>query len=157
MRNAIHILALVTSLAAAGCGASFELTLPDRFVTLHDDYARGDYELRATTPDGVVVGVQVIDNRDHGTLEFWKEAVTARLRDQQGYALLSEEDVRAASGQDGHLMRFGRDLNGRSYRYTVALFAAPTSPIYVVEAGGREEPYAALETDIEASIRRMRF
>jgi hypothetical protein len=105
----------------------------------------------------VVVGVEVIENAENGTLDFWKEAVLTRLRDQQGYALLSEESVRAANGQEGHLMRFGRDLSGHSYRYTVALFVSPTTAIHLVEAGGREEPYTALEPQIEASIERMRF
>lgn len=156
MRTGILPILILMSLAA-GCGPSFELTLPDRFVRLRDPSALGGYELRATTPDGVVVGVEVIDNAENGTLDFWKEAVLNRLRDQQGYALLSEESVRAANGQQGHLMRFGRDLSGHSYRYTVALFVSESTPIHLVEAGGREEPYVALEPQIEASIERMRF
>jgi hypothetical protein len=153
MRHALPALVL----CLAGCGPGFHLALPDRFVELSPESGRGSYELRATTPDGVIVGVEVIENREHGRLEFWKEAVLRRLRDQQGYALLSEEGIRAASGQEGHLMRFGRDLNGHSYRYTLAIFASESSPIFLVEAGGREETYTPLETDIETSIRRMTF
>jgi len=156
LRSAPIVIAILMSLAA-GCGPSFELTLPERFVRLRHAHQLGGYELRATTPDGVVVGVEVIENAENGTLDFWKEAVLTRLRDQQGYALLSEESVRAANGQEGHLMRFGRDLSGHSYRYTVALFVSPTTAIHLVEAGGREEPYTALEPQIEASIERMRF
>jgi hypothetical protein len=141
----------------AGCGPGFSLSLPDRFVELSEQSNRGQYELRATTPDGVVVGVEVIDNRDRGSLEFYQEAILRRMRDQQGYALLSEEEIHAASGQPGHLMRFGRDLNGRSYRYTLAVFASESSSIYLVEAGGREEQYTALEAQIETSISAMRF
>lgn len=147
---------LLLLFALVGCGPSFELRLPDRFVTLTDSTARSTYEMRATTPDGVVVGLEVIANEVHGTLEFWKEAMIRRLRDQEGYALLSEDEVRAANGQTGHLMRYGRDLNGHAYRYTAVLFVTPDA-IWVVEAGGREEPYTALESEIEQSIRAMRF
>ncbi len=146
----------LAALALAGCGPGFELTLPPRFVTLADSAGRGSYEMRATTPDGVVVGVEVIANEVHGTLEFWQEAMLRRLRDQQGYELLAEEEIRAAHGQNGALMRFGRDLNGHAYRYTTAVFVTP-SAIYLIEAGGREEPYAALEGEIERSIAAMRF
>jgi hypothetical protein len=157
MRRAYGILSVVAVLTSA-CGPGFTLQLPDRFVNLTDDpdHADEQFGLRATTPDGVVVGVQRLDHRVNGTLVFWSEAVTRRLRDGQGYALLSEDDVTAATGEAGHLMRFGRDLDGHAYRYTVALFVTP-SHIFVVEAGGRDEAYTALEAGIEGSIRAMRL
>lgn len=145
-------------LALAGCGPGFTLQLPERFVNLTDDPDLRDerYDMRATTPDGVVVGVQELDHRVNGSLTFWSEAVTNRMRDQQGYALLGEDDLTAASGQPGHIMRFGRDVEGHAYRYTIALFVTE-SHIYVIEAGGRDEAYTALEEDIERSIRAMRL
>jgi len=150
-------LALGTSITA-GCAPAFELTLPPRFVDLSDDreVMHGHFDMRATTPDGVVVGVQALDHRVEGSLTFWSEAVTRGVRDRQGYALLSEDDITASSGVSGHIMRFGRDLDGHAYRYTIALFVTPDH-IFVVEAGGREEPYAALEEGIESSIRAMRL
>jgi len=155
MKRLIPLLAIAL---AAGCGPGFELTLPDRFVDLTDDpdVRRGHFHMRATTPDGVVVGVQELDHRVDGSLVFWSEAVTRRVRDHQGYALLAEEDITSGTGERGHLMRFGRDLEGHAYRYTVALFVTPDR-IVVVEAGGREEPYEALEEGIERSIRAMRL
>jgi hypothetical protein len=153
MRNGFFALAIL----AAGCGPGFAMNLPDRFVELTPENGRGTYELRATTPDGVVVGVEVIENREQGGLAFWKEAILRRLRDQQGYALLSQAGVRAANGQRGHLMRFGRDLNGHAYRYTLAIFASEATPIFLVEAGGREQAFTPLEQQIETSIRRMQF
>ena len=112
--RALHAALAALAILAGGCGPSFTLQLPDRFVNLTDDPEHGDdrFDLRATTPDGVVVGVQALDHHVNGTLVFWSEAVTRRLRDQQGYALLSEDDVTAATGEAGHLMRFGRDLDG---------------------------------------------
>lgn len=144
----------LATLVLAACGPSFQLQLPDRFVVLNE--GRGTYELRATTPDGVVVGVDVIANEVHGNAEFWREALLRQLREQQGYELLGEEPVSAQNGQRGTLMRFGRDLNGHAYRYTVALFVTP-DVIWLVEAGGRQEPYTALEPGIEQSIAAMRF
>lgn len=143
---------------ATGCAPGFQITLPNRFVVLDDEaQSRPDeYRLRATTPDGVVVGVKSLDNRVAGTLEFWSEAVTRRLRDNSGYELLSEEAIRAANGQTGHLMRYGRDLQSHTYRYSVAVFVTE-SHIWVVEAGGREAAYAELESAIESSVNAMVF
>ena len=109
-----------------------------------------------TTPDGVVVGVQSLEHRVDGSLAFWTEAITRRVRDQQGYALVSEEDVRSASGESGHLMRFARDLDGHGYKYSIALFVTPDR-IYLVEAGGRTVAYDALESGIEEAINQMRL
>jgi len=143
---------------AVGCGPTVQLQLPERFVMLTDDanLARGRYEVRATTPDGVVVGVQSLEHRVDGSLAFWTEAITRRVRDQQGYALVSEEDVRSASGESGHLMRFARDLDGHGYKYSIALFVTPDR-IYLVEAGGRTVAYDALESGIEEAINQMRL
>lgn len=152
----LHALALLVLLTSA-CGPSVQLNLPERFVTLAEDpVGQERYALRATTPDGVVVGVQALEHRVDGSLAFWQEALTRRVRDQQGYALLSDASIEAGSGEVGHLLRFGRDLDGHTYRYTIAVFVTP-SRIYLVEAGGREEAYAALEPGIESSIAAMHF
>ncbi|MEM1414054.1 MAG: hypothetical protein AAGH15_04105 [Myxococcota bacterium] len=143
---------ILALLLAAACAPSFSLPLPERFVALEDqDDARPPYRMRATTPDGVVLGVRTLDNGVEGSVTFWAEAVTRRLRDQLAYALLADEEVRAKSGEAGRLLRFGRDLEGHTYRYLVALYVAGDT-LFLVEAGGREEPYAALEEAIEAAI-----
>jgi len=149
--------ALLLSFASA-CGPSVGLTLPERFVTLTDDadVDRGRYEVRATTPDGVVVGVMSLEHKVDGSLAFWTEAITRRVRDQQGYALVSEADMTAGAGEAGHIMRFARDLDGHAYRYSIALFVTPDR-IYVVEAGGRSAAYAELEEGIEGAIDQMRL
>lgn len=148
------VLAVLTSLMAlSGCGASFELTPPDSFVRLEDDQQEVDgYELRAVSNDGVVIAMQVIEHRVTGTLTFWSEAVLRRLRDQAGYALLSADDVQAASGQPGRILRLGRDLNGRVYRYTVVVYVTDAS-IFIAEAGGPEEAFVAVESDVETALR----
>ena len=141
-----------------GCAPSYLIPLPDRFATLREDRVgeRNGYRFRATTPDGVVVAVKHLDREADGALEFWSEAVSSQLREGHGYALLGDEDIAVASGETGHLMRFGRDLEGHTYRFTVVVFVFEDH-LVLVEAGGREVPYGVLESDIEASIRRMRF
>ncbi len=155
-RSAIFT-ALVLSLASA-CGPTVSISLPERFVTLTDssEVDHGRYELRATTPDGVVVGVTSLEHHVDGSLVFWSEAVTRRIRDQQGYALVSEGDISAGTGEAGHLMRFARDLDGHSYKYSIALFVTPDR-IYIVEAGGRTTAYDELEEGIEEAIAGMRL
>lgn len=145
-------------LLLAGCAPSFEMQLSDRFVVLGDDAARhsSGYVQRATTVDGVVIGLRALEHRVRGPLPFWSEAVLRRMRDGEGYALLSRDDVQAANGQRGTLLRFGRDLNGRPYRYTVAVFVTD-SRLWIVDAGGREEAFVSAESEIERSIQAVRF
>lgn len=153
----VRLLALTWSIALAGCGASFELTLPDSFVRLEDEQQAADgYELRAVSNDGVVIAMQVIEHRVEGTLTFWSEAVLRRLRDQAGYALLSADDVQAASGQPGRILRLGRDLNGHVYRYTVVVYVTAAS-IFIAEAGGPEAAFVAVEADVETALRNVRL
>ncbi len=151
----MRALLLFTLLGA--CAPSFTLPLPERFVALEDqDRNEPPYRLRATTPDGVVLSVRTLDNDVDGSPAFGTEAVTRRVRDQLGYVLLAEEELTAASGQPGTLLRFGRDLEGHGYRYLLALFVTKDT-LYLVEAGGRDEAYAAQEEALEAAIRSFRL
>lgn len=146
------VLLLISSTTFFGCAPSFAFELPERFVVLEDagDEATG-YAQRATTPDGVVVGLRALDHRVDGTLAFWSEAIVRQLRDHRGYAVLAEEDIHAASGEAGRLVRLGRDLDGHAYRYTIAVFVTDDH-LWVADAGGREEAYLALEPDVERAI-----
>lgn len=140
------------ALTTAGCGAPFEMSVPDTFVRLDDDAQERDgYEMRSVTNDGVVLAMQVIEHKVEGSLAFWTEAVTRRIRDAQGYALLGTQEVHAATGQPGNLVRFGRDIRGAAYRYTVAIYVT-ADHIFIAEAGGREDAYVPLEGSIEAAL-----
>lgn len=155
-RHLAIVLFVLCATATAGCAPSFQLPLPGRFVVLEGtgNDATAGYVQRATTPDGVVVGLRAIDHRVEGTLAFWSEAVVRQLRDSRGYAVLGEEEIHAARGQPGHLVRFGRDLDGHSYRYTVAVFVTEDY-VWIADAGGREEQYTALEPDVERAIAQL--
>jgi hypothetical protein len=125
-------------------------------LEVEPDPSLREHDLLATTADGVVVGVRGIEHRVHGTQAFWSEAISRTLREDRGYALLSSERISAGSGQRGRILRFGRDLGGHTYRYTVAVFVTDAR-IVVVEATGREAQYTRLEPAIEHSIQTMRF
>jgi hypothetical protein len=147
MIRAISSIFLLLLLGA--CGGAHPLTVPADFVVLEDDYA--DYDVRATNAHGAVMAVRTIDNDVEGNLSFWVDAVKNKLRTQGGYALLEEGEVRAASGQEGHQMRFGRDQNGQAYQYWVTLFVTPDA-IWLVEAGGRGEVWEQAAPHVERSI-----
>jgi hypothetical protein len=145
---------LAAALAAAACGVPFEVETPTTFVELEEGrYSRYDY--RSTTADGVVLSVRALDNERRGTAEFWAEAVRNKLRDGRGYALLEEADVRARGGLPGKQLRFGRDESGHSYTYWVTVFVrheGRTPRVWVIEAGGEQEVFAARREEIERTI-----
>ena len=144
--------------ACAGCaGRHFELETPDDFVEL-DERAQGrrGYALRATSADGIVIGVREIENDREGSRDFWVQAIRNRLRRAGGYALLEESEVRAASGETGHQMRFGRDEGAHPYAYWVTVFVRDDR-ITLVEAGGRREPFEAQADAIQRTIAGVRL
>ena len=153
----MRALALTLALTLAGCGSGFTVHAPDDFVSLDDSstHARG-YALRATSADGVVMGVRTLENDRHGSSDFWVEAIRNRLRRDQGYALTSEADVSAASGEHGHQMRFGHDDAGRPYVYWVTVFVTHDH-IFVVEAGGRRDRFEPATSQVEASLATFRI
>jgi hypothetical protein len=155
--NAKILVLLLVTCALGGCGAAFELELPARFVTLDAKAQKlAGYAKRATTADGVVVAVRVIDNTSEGDLVFWQEAVTIEMRDRRGYALLDDAELRVASGQTGRLLRFGHDEEGEAYRYWIGLLVDERR-IFLVEAGGAEKVFEPVEGDVEKAVRGLRI
>jgi hypothetical protein len=141
-------------LTLAGCGRSFDIKTPRRFVELDEDYS--DYDYRATTADGVVVGVREIDidSDKGGSLDFWVEAIEQRMRQVGGYALLEKKAARGGGGLRGKQLRFGRDEGERPYRFWVTVFLDGDT-LYVIEAGGQEEVFHRAERDVEAMIKSL--
>ena len=125
----------LAALSGVACGRPFDVRTPTGFAELEE--RRGSaYEYRATTPDGVVTSVRVVDADERGgNLDFWVQAVTLRVRDAGGYALLGADDVTARDGTRGRRLRFGHDEGGKPYGYVVTLFRT-RSRLFVLEAGG---------------------
>lgn len=150
------VLPLVLALLV-GCGPHFAIDTPDDFVALDESaQARRGYSMRATSADGVVLAVREIDDPQHGSREFWVEAIRNRLRRAGGYALLEEQTVSIASGDAGHQMRFGRDESGRPYAYWVTVLVRP-GRVTVVEAGGARSVFDAQADDVQRAIATLRL
>lgn len=143
-RNLLALcLAVVGSLAAAGCGRSFVPATPPGFVDLGDSYPDGEY--RATTADGAVLGIRAFDNEPKGELAFWSRALENRMRENGGYALLTKQPLTSRGGLVGAELDFGHDEGSTPHLYRVALFVTDKK-IFVLEAGG-----AKVEMDRQAA------
>jgi hypothetical protein len=134
--GAIAVAALLGVLAA-GCGRPFHVKTAPGFIELESKASEG-YLYRSTTPDGVVLGVKVIEDEDRGDLAFWVKSVTLQLRDIKGYALLDASDTKSADGTPGRRLRFGSDEGKKPYLYELTLFRT-TSRLFLVEAGGPKD------------------
>src|SRR5262249_58824165 len=115
--------AALAALALSGCGRPFDVETPHGFVEL--DAQGPAYDYRATTPDGVVVGVRAIDAKGRGDVAFWEQAVTLQVRDVSGYALLGTKEVRSADGSGGRRLKFGPHAHGEPVLYTPAPLPPP--------------------------------
>ena len=144
------LLASLCGLSTAGCGHPFVPATPPGFVDLGDRYPGGEY--RATTADGVVLGIRAYDNDPKGELAFWSRSLERRMREVGGYALLDKRPVSARGGLSGTRMRFGHDEGKEPYLYDVVLFVTDAK-IYVVEAGGTKAEMSKQEAQIDWAIK----
>lgn len=141
---------LLTLLAALGCSRPFIPATPPGFVDLGDRYGRNEY--RATTADGVVLGIRAFDNDPKGEMAFWSRALERRMRETAGYALLEKRDVVTKGGLKGIEMRFGHDEGKEPYLYSLALFVTEQK-VFVVEAGGSKAEVTKQAAQIDWAIR----
>ena len=139
----------IAAFGLVSCGYAFEITPPSSFIELEDQDPT--YALRATSAEGLVLGVRELDNDPYGGMEFWVTAVSNELRYSQGYSLLDTTEVRAATGELGTLLEFGRDDATGSFLYSAALFVSDDY-IWVIELGGEEDLYQANRTALEQAL-----
>jgi hypothetical protein len=131
MRYLLLLLVLCT-----GCGRPFDVKTAPGFVELENQQPQYDY--RSVAPEGVVMGVRALPMEDKGDLAFWERAVTLRMRQLNGYALLEQKDVASKDGTKGRELTFGHDENGKPFVYRVRLFMAQDR-LFLVETGGPKE------------------
>jgi hypothetical protein len=141
---------LALGLALAGCGRPFVAATPPGFVDLDDRY--GSTEYRATTADGVVIGIRAFENDPKGELPFWSRAVERRMREMAGYAMLERKEVATRGGLKGVQMRFGHDEGKDPYLYWLVLFVTEKR-VFVLEAGGLKSEVAKQEAQLDWAIR----
>lgn len=135
----------------SGCGLPFEPAVPPGFVDMGEDRYI-DNEWRATTADGVVLGVRAFENEaPKGDLGFWSRAVENRLRSMGGYALLETKKVKARDGSDGTEMRFGHDEEKDPHNYRIAIFVTDDW-VYIVEAGGSKAEMERMAPQVDWAI-----
>ena len=137
----------VAGAMAAGCQHSMDL--PATFVQLAPADAR-PYELRAVSADGAVIALRVQDNGEHGTLEFWSQAVQNELAGR-GYKLADARDVTGESCRPGRLMEFTTVTSGQEFTYLTALFVGSRG-ILVTEAGGKSETLRPKMDDVKKAL-----
>jgi hypothetical protein len=146
------LLVLALALSASACGHA-HFTTPQNFATLSDG---PPYQQRATSPDGVVIAVRKVQVPARSSLKFWSEAISKRLEGSQGYAALGTRAIKAKTGHAGRLLQFGRDQNGHTFDYWVALFPVGTR-LYLVEAGGRRDRFERARSEVERAIASLKI
>jgi hypothetical protein len=122
-------------LGAAGC-ASFSSVTPPGFVSLKTNDTA--YKYRATTADGLVLGVRRMKHKPRGEIGFWERAVENQLRTRGGYALLDKRDVTSEDGTPGRQLRFGHDEGAQPHLYYVTIFVTKRR-LFLLEAGGTKD------------------
>ena len=142
MKHAWMALALIVS----ACGPTMDV--PGGFVRVD-----GDYDLRVTNADGVVVGVNVYRNRrPHGDLGFWASALDARVRAR--YGATQRVEIETDSGVEGIQIRAATARDGRPHRYWATVFVSGRN-VVLVEAGGDDAHFGPHEDEVIAAIQSL--
>jgi hypothetical protein len=138
VRRAVAGMVLAVALlgAGTGCGRTYDVAAAPGFVKL--EAKQPPYDWRAVAPDGVAVAMRVVSLEDRADLAFWTHAVTLRMREMNGYALVDSHDVRSRDGTAGKELVFGHDESGKPFVYRVRLYLGDRR-LFVVEAGGTKE------------------
>ena len=137
----------------AACGKPFDIKTPPSMIELPH---QTDYAYRAMTPDGVVVGVRVIEDAGKADVAFWSRAVALHMNELSGYALLGTGDVTAQGGVKGKELRFGHDERGKPYSYIVRVFVEGDR-LFLVEAGGTKGEVEKAAADIAWTMDSLRI
>jgi hypothetical protein len=142
----------LAAFAVTACGKPFDVKAAPGFVPLENQSA---YDYRATTPEGVVVAVRVVEDEKRGDLAFWSQALVLQLRDTSGYALLDSVESTSRDGTKGRLLKFGHDEDNKPFAYWVAIYPAQER-LFLVEAGGQQEAFDRARPSIEWMLKSVR-
>ena len=153
MKRALAFLSIaVLAFAVSACGRPFDVKTAPGFVPLENQTS---YEYRATSPEGVVVAVRVVEDEKRGDLAFWTQAITLQLRDVSGYALLDSVDVASRDGTKGKLLKFGHDEGDKPFAYWVTIYPAQEK-LFLVEAGGAKDAFDRAKPSVEWMLKSVR-
>lgn len=146
-KRALLFIALAFA-ALSGC-RPFKPATPPGFVDLSEKYENHEY--RATTADGMVLGVRAFANEPKGELPFWVRVIENRMRDTSGYAMLDTREAKDRAGNAGKTLRFGHDESGVPHLYYITVFVNDDH-VYLLEAGGTKDLVEKHEDQIAWSI-----
>ncbi len=145
----------VVSLLALACGRPYDAATPDGFVELSEKEGRYDeahHEYRASTADGVVIGVRAFDNEPKVDLTVAVRALENRVRLGEGYALLGKKEVTSRDGVKGMQLSFGHDETGGPHLYEVVVFVNDDW-VYILESGGKKDLIEKARASIDWFVR----
>lgn len=145
MKTSLLLLAL--ALLGTGCGRPFDVKTGKDFAELQDQKPEG-FDYRAMTPEGVALSVRTIANEEKADLGFWVKAITLKLREEDGYALLADETVTSQNGTSGRRLRFAREEDKKTFDYRVTMYLAQ-GRIFLVESGGARDAMAKALPTVE--------
>ncbi len=150
MRTLIHLgLALCLSLPLGGCGKGFSIETPSSFAEID----AGNFDYRATSAEGVVLGVRREKNDPHGNLEFWSAAIDHELV-RHGFVPGVTRAVTTPSGLTGRQMRYSTTRNERPFVLWTTVFV-DGKHLVVVQAGGDEAHFSQVEKAVDHAIRTL--
>jgi hypothetical protein len=138
---------LIFGALGLGCHPAVKMQTPNGFAELGHP---GSYSFRAASAHGVVLAMRSEKNEPRANLDFWKDAVDARVR-RQGYTPEGQASVKSADGCDGRQLRYVRVEDQRTYRYWLTLFVVDDR-VVVVEAGGDRENFDPAQTLVEKAV-----
>ena len=144
-----HLMILVAvgaACLAGGCGHAIDT--PDGFVTVDQV---GEFDTRAVSADGVVIGLRIQDNPEDGTLEFWSTAIQNEITDRRGYELIDTEAVTNEAGTPGTLMTFDAKRETLEMAYMLAVFV-DKGDVVIAEAGGPADAFVPHQDAIRAAL-----
>jgi hypothetical protein len=153
MRTLTLLVMLAAVAASSGCGLH-AMTLPADFVAV-EPYDRGPYEVRGVSADAVVLALRRETNPEHGSLDFWTQAIGRQMTERRGYQATGSEAVTSVGGAAGRLLSFTEERQGVLYTYRVAVYVQG-SDILVAEAGGKAGAVAAHQEEIRKALLSVR-
>ena len=138
----------LTAFAVAGCAPAWVARdLPASYVELK---RRGSYLKRATSAEGVVLGLKCEKNKPRASANFWSKVVQRHLKEARGYVPLKAPEDARARGAGWKLFKFSLPAE-EPLLYLLALRVSENEKrLDIVECGG---PKRAVEADQKKLMR----
>lgn len=154
MRALHFVWILALALSAAACGRPFKVATAPGFVELEGQGNEG-YAYRATSPEGVVVAVRVMEDEDRADVGFWTKSIVLQMRDVSGYALVRTVDVTSRDGTPGKRLELAHDEDGKPYIYWVTVYTAQ-GKLFLVEAGAPKDLFERSQASVEWTMKSVK-